>query len=143
MSAPKERLPNGTALGGGAAVEPSPPCGDGTDVGAARGDADGASVGAGATRALEERLRALRTVRHTGRIVRALGASVRASGLPVRIGERCEIRDRRSGRTTLAEVVGLERGSVVDMIIAPPWERPQERRGPSPREEEAARRLLL
>lgn len=62
---------------------------------------------------LDERLRTLRTVRHTGRIVRAVGTSLRASGLPVRIGERCEITDRASGRTSLAEVVGLERGEAI------------------------------
>ena len=62
---------------------------------------------------IDERLRALRTVRHTGRVVRALGTSLRASGLPVRIGERCEIHDRHGGRTTLAEVVGFERGEAI------------------------------
>ena len=63
--------------------------------------------------ALDTRLRGMRTVRHTGRVVRALGTSLRASGLAARVGDRCEIHDGQGGRTTLADVVGLERGEAI------------------------------
>lgn len=62
---------------------------------------------------LRSQLSSFRTLVHTGRLVRAVGTSVRVSGLPVRIGQRCEIVDRTSGRSTLADVVGIDRGEAI------------------------------
>ena len=59
------------------------------------------------------RLQACSTVQYTGRVVRAVGTSLRVSGLPVRIGQRCEIRDRVSDGRVLADVVGIDNGDAV------------------------------
>lgn len=65
---------------------------------------------------LRERLFSQSTVGHVGRVVRAVGTSMRISGLPVRIGQRCQIVDRHTGRNIQADVVGLEQG---DGILVP------------------------
>ncbi len=65
---------------------------------------------------LRERLNSGSTLEHVGRIVKAVGTSLRVSGLPVRIGQRCEVRDRDSGQIVQADVVGLEQG---DAILVP------------------------
>lgn len=62
---------------------------------------------------LRNRLSNQRTLVHSGRLVRAVGTSLIVSGLPVRIGQRCEVIDRSSGRRTLADVVGIDRGDAV------------------------------
>jgi len=59
------------------------------------------------------RLQAINTVRHVGRVVQAYGTSLRVSGLRARIGQRCEVRDRASQRTLLADVVGLVDGNAI------------------------------
>lgn len=65
---------------------------------------------------MRERLFGQSTVAHVGRVVRAVGTSMRISGLPVRIGQRCQIVDRHTGRKVQADVVGLEHG---DAILVP------------------------
>ena len=68
------------------------------------------------TNELRERLLNRSTVHHVGRVVRAVGTSLRVSGIPVRIGQRCEIRDRHSDKLVKADVVGLDQG---DAILVP------------------------
>jgi len=62
---------------------------------------------------LRARLSRQSTLLHTGRVVRALGTALQVSGLPARIGQRCQIVDRRSGVATFADVVGIEHGDAV------------------------------
>ena len=59
------------------------------------------------------RLQSCNTVQYSGRVVRAVGTSLRVSGLPVRIGQRCEIRDRVTNTCVLADVVGIDKGDAV------------------------------
>ena len=63
--------------------------------------------------ALLSNLHALTTVRHVGRVVQAFGTSLTVSGLPARIGQRCKITDKESGRVLLADVVGLRDGLAI------------------------------
>lgn len=65
------------------------------------------------THELSARLQGRSTVQFTGRVVRAIGTSLRVSGLPVRIGQRCEVYDRLSGTSVLADVVGIDKGDAV------------------------------
>ena len=71
---------------------------------------------AAASERLRARLSRHSTLLHTGRVVRALGTALQVSGLPARIGQRCQIVDRRSGAYTLADVVGIDHG---DAILVP------------------------
>lgn len=59
------------------------------------------------------RLQSCSTVQFSGRVVRAVGTSLRVSGLPVRIGQRCEIRDRLTQLSVFADVVGIDNGDAV------------------------------
>ena len=65
------------------------------------------------THGLSARLQGRSTVQYTGRVVRAIGTSLRVSGLPVRIGQRCEVHDRLSATTVMADVVGIDNGDAV------------------------------
>ena len=65
------------------------------------------------TNDLRSRLQGRSMVRHTGRVVRAVGTSLQVSGLPVRIGQRCEIHDRVTETSVLADVVGIDKGDAV------------------------------
>ena len=65
------------------------------------------------THDLRSRLQGRSMVRHTGRVVRAVGTSLQVSGLPVRIGQRCEIHDRVTETSVLADVVGIDNGDAV------------------------------
>jgi len=58
-------------------------------------------------------LHALTSVKHVGRVVQAFGTSLTASGIPARIGQRCKITDKESGRVLLADVVGLRDGLAI------------------------------
>lgn len=64
-------------------------------------------------RRVGEHLQGRSLLQHTGRVVQAVGTSLRVSGLPVRIGQRCEITDRVSGASVLADVVGISQGQAV------------------------------
>jgi len=66
-----------------------------------------------ATDELHARLQGITPVQHIGRVVQAFGTSVRVSGLRARIGQRCLITDKSSGRTLLADVMGLVAGEAI------------------------------
>lgn len=64
----------------------------------------------------QRRLLGRSTVQYSGRVVSAVGTSLKVSGLPVRIGQRCEVQDRLSNTSVLADVVGIDKG---DAILVP------------------------
>ncbi len=58
-------------------------------------------------------LHALTSVKHVGRVVQAFGTSLTVSGIPARIGQRCKITDKESGKVLIADVVGLRDGLAI------------------------------
>ena len=58
-------------------------------------------------------LHTLTSVRHVGRVVQAFGTSLTVSGIPARIGQRCRITDKATGKVLPADVVGLKDGHAI------------------------------
>lgn len=58
-------------------------------------------------------VRGSRTVVQHGRVTQAFGTTVRVSGIHARIGQQCKIVDRDTGKTIVAEVVGLSEGQAI------------------------------
>ena len=73
----------------------------------------GTTTDAPAEPAILKNLHGLTSVRHVGRVVQAYGTSLTVSGLPARIGQRCKITDKESGKVLLADVVGLRDGQAI------------------------------
>ena len=62
---------------------------------------------------IHDRLEGASSLRRTGRLRRAGGVILRASGVDAAIGQTCEVADPQTGRSVLAEVVGLEDGEAL------------------------------
>lgn len=60
-------------------------------------------------------IRNVETVQRIGRVSQFLGLIVESEGPEASWGERCEIRSHRSGKATLAEVIGIRNGKVLLM----------------------------
>lgn len=58
-------------------------------------------------------LHSFTSVRHVGRVVQAFGTSLVVSGIPARIGQRCSVTDRNTGKVLAADVVGLKDGQAI------------------------------
>lgn len=63
-------------------------------------------------------VRGSRTVVQQGRVTQAFGTTVRVSGIHARIGQQCQIVDRETGKTIVAEVVGLSEGQAILLPLA-------------------------
>jgi type III secretion protein N (ATPase) len=61
-------------------------------------------------------LRGVDPLKRVGRIAEARGALIRVTGVNARIGELCELRDPGNGQLSIAQVVGIERGTA---LLAP------------------------
>jgi len=60
-----------------------------------------------------DNLHAFSSVKHVGCVVQAFGTSLTVSGIPARIGQRCKITDKNSGKVLTADVVGLKDGNAI------------------------------
>jgi ATP synthase in type III secretion protein N len=63
--------------------------------------------------ALEDELKYESVLSRTGKVFEVVGTLIRASGLDVRVGELCELEDKRGRKIQRAEVVGFGKGGAV------------------------------